>query len=108
MPGTHGWSHHTLRPFELIQRTAPSFAPKEPHWLSTFSTRVYTAKKDDVEFQQRVRVPAFGLSDGKGKVLAHPLIIDPGAWERRLKGSVLPKFSEGETTIEFPPLPEEH
>jgi hypothetical protein len=91
--------HTTLCVLELI------LAPKEPHWLSTFSTRVYTAKKDDVEFQQRVRVPAFGYPTARGRSWPTCSSLIPGRGNGSSRDQSCRSSAKGRRLLSFHPSP---
>jgi hypothetical protein len=92
----------TLAVLDLIQRSVPDeYQSPQPQWLYTHTTHLIQRPGHTDRFQ----MPALGLTDGRDRILFQVGIPDSAAWDR-LRGKILPRFQEGERTIDFPPLPD--
>ena len=92
----------TLALLDLIRRPVPDEYKSAPaQWLYTHTTHVIQ-RPDRTD---KLQMPALGLTDGRGSILFQIGIADAAAWAC-LRGKILPRFQEGDRTIEFPPLPD--
>jgi hypothetical protein len=92
----------TLAVLDLIQRAVPEeYRSPEPQWLYTHTTHLIQRPGQTDRFQ----MPAVALTDGPDRIIVQVGIPDSDAWER-LRGKILPRFQEGDRTIDFPPLPD--
>jgi hypothetical protein len=91
----------TLALLDLTPRTAPDGAVAgDPSWVYSHQTIGFGPVAQ--------RIPVLGLSDGKGAMPVTFGIVDRDVWNRRLRGTVLPVFEEGDQRISFPRLPHDY